>query len=143
MRLFGRVDFDEKPVHRAPWRAAWYSHRRVHTRPVQGRRENARDHRIPIFSFLPWSLPTGMPVIAASNGTTGSGPEARSRFTAARGAPGGSGLPAARSLAPTLLNGFLWLDVYLSFVVAFVSPLPNRRRTDRDFSFLPGSLLLG
>lgn len=78
------------------------------------------------------------------------GTEDRGRFTAASGAPGGLGaaaassaggarggrrVPAARSLAPTLLNGFLWLDVYLSFVFAFVSQLLHRRLTATFLSF--------
>lgn len=78
------------------------------------------------------------------------GTEDRGRFTAASGAPGGLGaaaassaggarggrrVPAARSLAPTLLNGFLWLDVYLSFVFAFVSQLLHRRLMATFLSF--------
>lgn len=47
-----------------------------------------------------------------------------------RGRPlGGRRVPAARSLAPTLLNGFLGLAVYLSFVFASVAQLPHRTLT--------------
>lgn len=135
--LFIRVDFYEKLSHKAPWEVAWYSHLRVHTRLVKGRRDNVRNHRIPIFSFYPWSLLIGMPVIAASNDTTGEGDRrAQQVYGLPAGLRAGRGpaafprrVPAARSLAPTLLNGFLWLDVYLSFVVAFVSPLLNHRLT--------------
>lgn len=53
-----------------------------------------------------------------------------------RGRPlGGRRVPAARSLAPTLLNGFLGLDVYLAFVFASVAQLPNPH-ADRGFSWL-------
>lgn len=86
------------------------------------------------------------------------GTEDRGRFTAASGAPGGLGaaaassaggarggrrVPAARSLAPTLLNGFLWLDVYLSFVFAFVSQLLHRRLTATFLSFFAAQRAAG
>lgn len=44
-------------------------------------------------------------------------------------------VPAARSLAPTLLNGFLGLDVYLSFVFASVAQLPHRTLTATFLGF--------
>lgn len=86
------------------------------------------------------------------------GTEDRGRFTAASGAPGGLGaaaassaggarggrrVPAARSLAPTLLNGFLWLDVYLSFVFAFVSQLLHRRLMATFLSFFAAQRAAG
>lgn len=48
---------------------------------------------------------------------------------------GGRRVPAARSLAPTLLNGFLGLDVYLSFVFASVAQLPHRTLTATFLGF--------
>lgn len=53
-----------------------------------------------------------------------------------RGRPlGGRRVPAARSLAPTLLNGFLGLAVYLSFVFASVAQLPHRTLTAAFLGF--------
>lgn len=109
--------------------------------------ECARSENLHFLFFPPGVSLLGLTVIAASNGPTWRGTETTAGLRPASGAPGRAAVsstggvrggrrgPAARSLAPTLLNGFLWLDVYLSFVFAFVSQLLNCRLTATFLSF--------